>query len=128
MEDFCFSNENLSVLTKWLKVISEPKRLMLLEKIISGVQCNCELGDSLQMAPNLTSHHLSVLRESGLINAERDPVDGRWIYYSINLQTMKELKTAFKGFFEEKRIQPRNATCGPKPDEKENPVEQTIGK
>lgn len=119
MEDKNYSEKDLSELIKWLKVLGEPKRLMLLEKIIDGVQCNCELGNSLQMAANLTSHHLSVLRESGLVDSERDPVDGRWIYYSINLQSMQEMKNALNSFFDEKRIQPRKLTCGPNSGEKD---------
>ncbi|PKO12798.1 MAG: ArsR family transcriptional regulator [Chloroflexi bacterium HGW-Chloroflexi-10] len=108
MEQSSFSN-----LARWLKVVYEPKRLLLLEKIIEGVQCNCELGDALQMAPNLTSHHLGVLRESGLVDAVRDPNDARWIYYSINLAAMEELKQVFSDFFNAERIQPRRLTCGP---------------
>jgi len=42
---------------KWLKVIAEPTRLYLLEKIMEGVQCNCELGKERGLAPNLVSHH-----------------------------------------------------------------------
>lgn len=107
------SNEQLTDLARWLKVISEPSRLLLLEKIIEGVQCNCELGDELQMAPNLISHHLSILREAGLVDAERDPIDGRWVYYSLNLKAMAELKNIFGDFFDPSRIQPRRLTCGP---------------
>ncbi|MBE0686531.1 MAG: winged helix-turn-helix transcriptional regulator [Anaerolineaceae bacterium] len=126
MEDKNYSEKDLSELIKWLKVIGEPKRIRLLEKIIEGVQCNCELGSSLQMAANLTSHHLSILKDSGLINSERDPIDGRWIYYSINLQAMQDMKSALNSFFDEKRIQPRNSTCGPKPDGKEVSAELKI--
>lgn len=118
MKDINFSEEQLSELKKWLKVISEPKRLLLLEKIIAGVQCNCELGEALQMAPNLTSHHLAVLRESGLVDVERDPNDGRWIYYSVNLKAMEEIKEVFNRFFNDQRIQPRRLTCGPQAEEK----------
>ncbi len=108
-----FSNAQLTDLTRWLKVICEPNRLLLLEKIIDGVQCNCELGDALQLAPNLISHHLSVLREAGLIDAERDPIDARWVYYSINPKAMEELRLLFGDFFDPGRIQPRRLTCGP---------------
>ena len=53
---------NLQTLADRLKVLAEPKRLLILHLLMEGVQCNCELGDALQMAPNLISHHLSVLR------------------------------------------------------------------
>jgi len=38
---------------KWLKVIAEPTRLYLLEKIMEGVQCNCELGKERGSRPTL---------------------------------------------------------------------------
>lgn len=119
MDNLIFSNEELEKLAQWLKVLSEPNRLLLLEKIIEGVQCNCELGDSLQMAPNLISHHLSVLREVGLVEAERDPVDARWIYYSINTEVMKELKRSLGNFLDSSRVQPRKFTCGPQTTEEQ---------
>lgn len=114
MDESIFSNEHLMDLARWLKVISEPKRLLLLEKIFEGVQCNCELGDALHMAPNLISHHLGILRHAGLVEVERDPTDGRWIYYSINNHAMEDLKTIFGDFFNQERIQPRHLTCGPR--------------
>ena len=104
---------NLEILAERLKVLAEPKRLLILEMIIQGMQCNCELGDALQMAPNLISHHLSKLRKVGLVNAERDPLDSRWIYYSVNQDAMEELNTSFGSFFDPSRIQPRRLTCGP---------------
>ncbi len=113
MEKLNFSNDQLTELAKWLKVICEPNRLLLLEKIIEGVQCNCELGDALQLAPNLISHHLGVLREAGLVDVERDPMDARWVYYSVNLKALEELKQVFGNFFDPARIQPRRLTCGP---------------
>ncbi len=113
MENPGLSNEQIGNLARWLKVICEPNRLALLEKIIEGVQCNCELGDALQMAPNLISHHLSILREAGLLDVERDPLDARWAYYSVNLKAMEELKQVFGAFFDANRIQPRRVVCGP---------------
>lgn len=96
-----------------LKVLSEPNRLMLLDKIIEGVQCNCELGKSLSLAPNLVSHHLSILCDSGIVQAARDENDARWIYYSINEDSISILKKYFNVFFDETRIKPCSSSCGP---------------
>lgn len=104
---------NLELLANRLKILAEPKRLLILELIIQGLQCNCELGEALDMAPNLISHHLSKLREAGLVNAERDPLDARWVYYSINQAALDELTAAFGAFFDPNCIQPRRKTCGP---------------
>lgn len=104
---------NLESLVEQLKVLAEPKRLLIFNLLMEGVQCNCELGDSLQMTPNLISHHLSKLRAVGLVDVERDAVDSRWMYYSINRAALDELNSAFGAFFDPERIQPRRPTCGP---------------
>ncbi len=80
---------------------------------MEGVHCNCELGESLQMAPNLISHHLRVLRDAGLVKMEHDIIDARWVYYSIDKDTLTELNKAFTVFFDSNRIKPRLPTCGP---------------
>lgn len=105
---------NLEILADRLRVLAEPKRLLIFNLLMEGVQCNCELGDSLKMPPNLISHHLGKLRAAGLVNVERDPVDSRWMYYSINRPALDELNAAFGTFFHPKRIQPRRLTCGPR--------------
>ena len=104
---------NLQQLAEWLKVLAEPKRLLIFNLLMQGVQCNCELGEQLEMAPNLISHHLSVLRQAGLVEIERDALDGRWIYYSVNRATLNDLNATFGTFFNPGRIQPRHSTCGP---------------
>ena len=96
-----------------LKIIGEPNRLLLLNKIIEGVQCNCELGKSLALAPNLVSHHLSVLCDSGIVAATRDENDARWIYYSINTDTFNRIREQFDDFFDRERIKPCLSVCGP---------------
>jgi len=96
-----------------LKVLAEPKRLRILHMLMEGVQCNCELGDALDMAPNLISHHMRVLREAGLINVERDADDARWVYYSPDREALEELNRSLGVFFDPSRIKPRRQTCGP---------------
>ncbi len=104
---------DLQSLAERLKVLAEPKRLLILHMLMEGVQCNCELGDALQMPPNLTSHHLRILRQAGLVNVERDAFDARWVYYSVNREALDELNAAFGMFFDPGRIKPRRLTCGP---------------
>ncbi len=104
---------NLIKLAERLKLLANPKRLQLIHLLMEGVQCNCELGDALDMAPNLISHHLGLLRDAGLVNVERDAVDARWLYYSLNEEALAELNTVYSAFFNPNRIKPRRPTCGP---------------
>ena len=113
MEGVDNPNVDLPALAGQLKILAEPKRLLILHMLMQGVQCNCELGDALQMPPNLISHHLRVLREAGFISMERDPLDARWVYYSINREALDEVRSLFDAFFDPSRIRPRRPTCGP---------------
>jgi ArsR family transcriptional regulator len=105
--------DNIQKLAEWLKILADPTRLRIFNLLMQGVQCNCELGDQLQLPRNLISHHLNVLRQAGLIDMERDPLDARWIYFSVNPPALAELNRAFSAFFNPDRIQPRRAYCGP---------------
>jgi ArsR family transcriptional regulator len=104
---------DLQVLAERLQVLAEPKRLLIFHLLMEGVQCNCELGEALGAPPNLVSHHLRALRKAGLVDVERDDLDARWVYYSINRQALDELLQAFGAFFDPERIKPRRLTCGP---------------
>jgi ArsR family transcriptional regulator len=121
LDDSIDNPENLKQLAEWLNILAEPKRLLIINLLMQGVQCNCELGDALQMSPNLISHHMSKLRAIGLVDMERDTVDARWVYYSINREALSRLNAAFGQFFNPQRIQERSASCGPQhlPNQKE---------
>ncbi|HHY56298.1 MAG TPA: winged helix-turn-helix transcriptional regulator [Chloroflexi bacterium] len=100
-------------LARQLKVLGEPNRLRIVQLLREGVQCNCELVDALDMAPNLISHHLRILREAGLVEVERDAVDARWMYYSLNRAALEQLTSLFSQFFDPARIKERHPACGP---------------
>jgi ArsR family transcriptional regulator, arsenate/arsenite/antimonite-responsive transcriptional repressor len=104
---------NLITFEKQLKALANPKRLQILHWLMEGVHCNCELGELLGMSPNLISHHMSILRELGLVDMERDMVDGRWVYFSVNEAVLAEFNQAYQLFFNPDRIKPRRPMCGP---------------
>ena len=104
---------DLLALADDLKVLADPTRLAILDLLMEGVQCNCYLGDRLGLTMNLISHHLKVLREAGLVKVERDPLDARWVYYSVNQEKVIELREQVSAFLDPQRIQPRLPTCGP---------------
>ncbi len=101
-------------LAKVLEVLGEPTRLAIFDLLMQGLQCNCEIGDKLQLPMNLISHHLKALRDAGLVNAKRDAQDGRWVYYSVDQPTLNQLRQDLLAFLDLKRIQPRQPSCGPR--------------
>ncbi len=105
---------DVQVLADLFRALAEPKRVRILNLIIEGVQCNCDLGEAMGLAPNLISHHLGVLRDAGLVEAERDSIDARWVYYTVNAAALAQIREALDAFFQPARIQTRCPTCGPR--------------
>lgn len=73
------------------KALSNPVRLRLLARIAchqGGEACVCDVTDPGEVSPPTISHHLKVLREAGLITAERR---GTWIYYRVEPAALADL-------------------------------------
>ena len=73
------------------KALADPYRLEILEILSPEIRCNCHLQDQMDIAPNLLSYHLKVLREAGLIEGTRR---GRWIDYSLTPQAAEVIAGA----------------------------------
>lgn len=95
-----------------LKALGEPNRLRIFAELMNGDSCNQELQEHLGLAPNLLSHHLRVLSETGLVGSRRDRIDGRWIYYSVDRGTATRWQRWFNHFLDPSRIRER-MVCGP---------------
>ncbi|MBK8904288.1 MAG: winged helix-turn-helix transcriptional regulator [Anaerolineaceae bacterium] len=90
----------LEEMSQVFKVLADSNRLRVFEALMRGVSCNGWLTEELELSPNLLSHHLKVLREAGLVQDRRDVVDGRWIYYQVNLPALTELHQWLAHFFD----------------------------
>ena len=97
-----------------LKALSHPKRLSILDMLMEGVHCNCEISERLQISLSLISHHMRILQDTGLVTGERDPDDARWIYYTVDRSALEAFRQAIEGFLDPARIQPRVPSCGPR--------------
>jgi ArsR family transcriptional regulator len=96
-----------------LGLLANPTRLRILESLMDGVQCNCNLKDTLRLPMNLISHHLRILKNTGLVRAERDPNDARWIYYEIVPDRLAALRDQVCSTMDPARLRPRRPACGP---------------
>ena len=95
------------------KALGDPNRLRILDLLMQGDSCNCELKDKLGLPPNLLSHHLGVLRKTGLVNSRRDAIDSRWIYYAVDPTATAEWCEWLHQFLNPERLKPRQILCGP---------------
>ena len=70
------------------KALSDPTRREILRLLRDGAKTAGEIGSQFDMAGATISHHLSVLREAGLISDDRR---GKYIYYELNLSVLDEI-------------------------------------
>jgi len=72
----------------WFHALSDETRLEIVRMLSHGERCVCELTGSLKAAQSRLSFHLKTLKDAGLVT---DRKDGRWVYYSLNRETMDEM-------------------------------------
>ncbi len=74
-----------------LQALAEPNRARVVELLAHGEHCVCDVGGALRLSTALVSHHLRVLRESGLVGERRD---GRWVHYALDVERLAHLRTS----------------------------------
>jgi ArsR family transcriptional regulator len=98
-----------------LQAIADPVRWAVLDRLSTDCQCVCTLQEAIDIAPNLLSYHLKVLREAGLVTTARR---GRWIDYSLAPDAPARMQAALPGAVPEPTPTPTNrdaATSAPAP-------------
>ncbi len=70
-------------------VLGNDIRFRIVDYLASGEKCVCNIFKRLDLPQNLASHHLSILRENGLI---ADRKEGKWVYYSLNKKGLLSAK------------------------------------
>jgi ArsR family transcriptional regulator len=79
------------MLAQAFKALGDPIRLQLMSMIASaagGEICVCDLTPAFTISGTTISHHLKVLREAGLVDAERR---ASWVYYRPRPELMRQL-------------------------------------
>lgn len=70
------------------KALSDPTRRAMLELLKDGARTAGDIGSHFDMTGATASHHLSVLKEAGLVSDQRR---GKYIYYDLSLSVLDEI-------------------------------------
>ncbi|MBB3053013.1 ArsR family transcriptional regulator [Prauserella isguenensis] len=90
------SQEQADELALAFKALADPVRLRLLSLIAShagGEACVCDLTGTFDLTGPTISHHLKVLRESGLVTSERRAT---WVYYRAAPEVLARLSAVLQ--------------------------------
>lgn len=72
--------EVLNSETRVFKAFADTNRLKILKLLKEGELCACELTIALSNSQSTVSHHLSVLKNAGLIKERKE---GKWSYFRL---------------------------------------------
>jgi len=70
------------------KALAHPIRLEIVNKLLAGSLCVCELFDDSEFSQPNTSQHLKILRDAGVLDSAKE---GSRIIYSIRHPEIKKL-------------------------------------
>jgi ArsR family transcriptional regulator len=75
------------------KALADPTRVAIVNRLASGEPCCvCDLTATFELSQPTVSHHLRVLREAGLVEAERR---GTFAYYLLADEAAERLRSVF---------------------------------
>jgi ArsR family transcriptional regulator len=90
------------VVSALFKALADPNRLRILAMLREPVccaldldkgMCACDIESQLKLSQPTISHHMRILRESGLVDAEKI---GSWMWYRRNEKALHELAHALE--------------------------------
>ncbi len=87
-----FSQEYVTTAAHILGVLSHETRLNLVLALAQGPATVSELCEHIQLEQSNASHHLGILRNTGLVTDERD---GQFVVYRLNLAAWRTLGDGF---------------------------------
>jgi ArsR family transcriptional regulator len=75
------------------KALADPTRVAIVSRLASGEACCvCDLTDAIELSQPTVSHHLRILRNVGLVEAERR---GTFAYYRLVPEAIERLLEIF---------------------------------
>ena len=89
--------------------LSDETRLEIIQRLLTGEKCVCDLTDALDAAQSRLSFHLKTLRDAGIVTDRRA---GRWVYYTLNREAFGELEELVKSIKPPKRASLAVECCG----------------
>jgi ArsR family transcriptional regulator len=77
-------------LAEIFKALADPTRVAIVNRLSAAdTVCVCDLTDAFDLSQPTVSHHLRILRDAGLVEAERR---GTWAYYRLVPETIDRLR------------------------------------
>ncbi len=67
--------------SKVFKAFCDENRVKIINELMSGEKCGCDLLDKLNISQPTLSHHMKILCDSNMVDCYKE---GKWTYYKIS--------------------------------------------
>lgn len=99
---------SLAEMTSFFKAFCNDTRAGIVEQLLAGERCVCEITAHLGMSQPLVSHHLAILRETGFVRLRGS---GARTYYSIDWEQFERRMSRFEETVRELHEQDAGPSC-----------------
>lgn len=90
----CTAAQDTAELAAFFKALGNPVRLRMVELLLEGERCVCELHADSGKDQSTISNHLNVLRHSGVVECEQR---GKNVYYRLARPCLAEVIRCLRG-------------------------------
>lgn len=91
-------SDKLNLSTELLRALAHPLRLKILDFIDKNNAINVnKIYNTLKLEQSITSQHLRILRDTQLVDADRD---GKYVHYNLNYPTIEKAVKAIRRYNE----------------------------
>lgn len=70
------------------KILSDPKRLKILDMLSGGELCACKILEEFHITQPTLSHDMKLMCDAGIVFARKE---GKWMQYSLNLEKLNDV-------------------------------------
>jgi ArsR family transcriptional regulator len=98
----------LTDMTPFFKAFCNATRASIIEQLLAGERCVCEITAHLGLSQPLISHHLAILRDTGFVRARGS---GARTYYSVDWEQFEKQVAQFEEIVRELHRRDAGPSC-----------------
>lgn len=73
---------------KIFKVMSDPKRLKIIDMLSEGELCACKILEEFHITQPTLSHDMKLMCDAEMVRARKE---GKWMHYSLDMNVMNDI-------------------------------------
>lgn len=94
--------------TLLFKAFADDNRLQIIELLVQGEYCACDLLEKLSVGQSTLSHHMKILTDCGVVSSRRS---SKWTYYTLNDIGIQNARNSLDRILSKKGISQIQCDC-----------------